>query len=68
MLPGFNKAGRSRWKGNIFAGLKESGSFLDETPDAIVTYLENGFETILYAIEFCRSRTGAIYRETDVWI
>ena len=53
LLPGFNKAGRSRWEGNIFAGLKESGSFLDETPDAIVTYLENGFETILYAIEFC---------------
>ena len=50
LLPGFNKAGRSRWEGNIFAGLKESGSFLDETPDAIVTYLENGFETILYAI------------------
>ncbi len=53
LLPGFNKAGRRRWEGNIFVGLKESGSFLDETPDAIVTYIENGFETILYAIEFC---------------
>ena len=53
LLPGFNKAGRRRWEANIFAGLKNSGSFLDETPDAIVTYLENGHETILYAIEFC---------------
>lgn len=49
LLPGFNKAGRTRWEANIFAGLKDSGSFLDETPDAIVTYIENGLETILYA-------------------
>lgn len=53
LLPGFNKAGRRRWEANIFAGLKNSGSFLDETPDAIVTCVENGLETILYAIEFC---------------
>ena len=53
LLPGFNKAGRSRWKGNIFDGLKNSGSFLDETPDAVVTYVEDRRETILYAIEFC---------------
>ena len=53
LLPGFNKAGRRRWEANIFVGLKDSGSFLDETPDAIVTYVENGLETILYAIEFC---------------
>lgn len=53
LLPGFNKAGRTRWEANIFTGLKDSGSFLDETPDAIVTYVENGKETILYAIEFC---------------
>lgn len=53
LLPGFNKAGRRRWEANIFNGLKESGSFLDETPDAIVTYVENGLETIIYAIEFC---------------
>uniref|UniRef100_UPI00405652E7 hypothetical protein n=1 Tax=Agathobacter sp. TaxID=2021311 RepID=UPI00405652E7 len=53
LLPGFNKAGRRRWEANIFTGLKNSGSFLDETPDAIVTYVENGLETILYAIEFC---------------
>lgn len=53
LLPGFNKAGRSRWETNIFTCLKNNGSFLDETPDAIVTYVENGLETILYAIEFC---------------
>lgn len=53
LLPGFNKAGRRRWEANIFTGLKNSGSFLDETPDAIVTCVENGLETILYAIEFC---------------
>lgn len=53
LLPGFNKAGRRRWEANIFDGLKNSGSFLDETPDAIVTYVENGLKTILYAIEFC---------------
>lgn len=53
LLPGFNKAGRRRWEANIFAGLKDSGSFLDETPDAIVTCVENDLETILYAIEFC---------------
>lgn len=53
LLPGFNKAGRRRWEANIFTGLKDSGSFLDETPDAIVTCVENGLETILYAIEFC---------------
>lgn len=53
LLPGFNKAGRKRWEGNIFEGLKNSGSFLDETPDAVVTYVEDGLETILYAIEFC---------------
>ena len=55
LLPGFNKAGSRRWEANIFGGLKEGGSFLDETPDAIVTYVENGLETILYAIEFCNA-------------
>lgn len=53
LLPGFNKAGRRRWKGNIFAGLKNSGSFLDETPDAVVTCVEDALETILCGIEFC---------------
>lgn len=53
LLPGFNKAGRRRWESNIFNVLKNNGSFLDETPDAIVTYVNNGEETILYAVEFC---------------
>ena len=53
MLPCYNKAGRRRWESNIFNGLKNSGSFLDETPDAIVTYIEGGLETILFAVEFC---------------
>ena len=53
LLPGFNKAGRSRWEGNIFSALKENGSFLDETPDAIVTRVDGNQETILFALEFC---------------
>lgn len=53
LLPGFNKAGRHRWEGNIFKALKDSGSFLDETPDAIITSVKDGIESILCAIEFC---------------
>lgn len=53
LLPGFNKAGRNRWEGNIFDPLRENGSFLDETPDAIVTKIDDSWETILYALEFC---------------
>lgn len=53
LLPGFNKAGRCRWERNIFTALKENGSFLDETPDAIVTEVSGEDETILFAIEFC---------------
>ena len=53
LLPGFNKAGRSRWKGDIFKSLRENGSFLDETPDAIITAIDNDKEKILCAIEFC---------------
>lgn len=53
LLPGFNKAGRSRWKGDIFKSLRENGSFLDETPDAIITEIDNDTEKILCAIEFC---------------
>jgi hypothetical protein len=53
LLPGFNKAGRRRWDADIFASLKNNGSFLDETPDAIVAYMEDEMETILYAVEFC---------------
>ena len=54
MFPGFSKDNRSRrWKSNIFEALKDSGSFLDETPDVVVTKIEDGIETILFAIEFC---------------
>lgn len=53
LLPGFNKNGRRRWDGDIFDKLRESGSFLDETPDAIVSTVEDESETILFAVEFC---------------
>ena len=53
LFPGFNKAGRHRWDGNIFQALKDNGSFLDETPDAIVTSVTGNTETILLAVEFC---------------
>ena len=53
LLPGFNKAGRHRWESNIFDILKKNGSFLDETPDAIITSVNGSEETILCAIEFC---------------
>lgn len=53
LLPGFNKAGRARWRGDIFEPLRKNGSFLDETPDAIITEIQNDKEQILCAIEFC---------------
>ncbi|MDR2970858.1 MAG: hypothetical protein LBU83_02850, partial [Bacteroidales bacterium] len=54
MFPGFSKDNRSqRWQSNIFEALKDRGSFLDETPDVVVTKVEDGIETILFAIEFC---------------
>ena len=54
MFPGFSKDNRSqRWKSSIFESLKNSGSFLDETPDVVVTRFENELETILFTIEFC---------------
>lgn len=53
--PGFNKANRRRWNNNIFDSLKAVGSFLDETPDAIITQVnfDEQKEKILCAIEFC---------------
>ncbi|KNF09124.1 hypothetical protein CLPU_4c01700 [Gottschalkia purinilytica] len=53
--PGFNKSNRRRWNNNIFDSLKTAGSFLDETPDAIITQVssEEQKEKILCAIEFC---------------
>ena len=54
MFPGFSKDNRGqRWKSNIFEALKDNGSFLDETPDVVVSKVEDGLETILFAIEFC---------------
>ncbi|GHU64238.1 hypothetical protein AGMMS49983_09520 [Clostridia bacterium] len=54
MFPGFSKDNRSqRWQSNIFDALKANGSFLDETPDVVVTNVDNGKETVLFAIEFC---------------
>ncbi len=52
-MPGFNKSGRRRWPSNIFSVLQENGSFLEETPDAIISEVKDNQETILYAIEFC---------------
>lgn len=53
LLPDFNKANRHRWKDDIFKVLKSNGSFLDETPDAIITSVKNDVEEILFAVEFC---------------
>ena len=54
LLPGFNKNTKKRWMGNIFDALREAGSFFDETPDAIVSEIDNeGHEKILLGIEFC---------------
>jgi hypothetical protein len=54
MFPGFAKDNRGqRWDNNIFEALKDNRSFLDETPDVVVTKIEEGLETILFAIEFC---------------
>lgn len=53
LLPGFNKSGRNRWEKDIFKILRENGSFLDETPDAIITAINNQKETVLCSIEFC---------------
>ncbi len=54
LLPGFNKNTKKRWGGNIFNILKEAGSFFDETPDSIISVIENNAEErILLGIEFC---------------
>nr|AAL86024.1 BsmI [Geobacillus stearothermophilus] len=53
MFPGFNKNTNDRWNSNILDLLSQKGSFLYETPDVIITSLNNGKEEILMAIEFC---------------
>lgn len=54
LLPGFNKNTKKHWAGNIFDALKEAGSFFDETPDAIISIVDEfDKEKILLGIEFC---------------
>ena len=53
LFPGFCKNNRKRWSSDIFDALRACGGFLNETPDAIVTKVNQGQEKILYAIEFC---------------
>ena len=55
MFPGFNKSNRRRWKADVFSVLREAGSFLEETPDAVITSLSDDGQTesVLCAIEFC---------------
>lgn len=52
-FPGFNKNSSDRWTSNIFQLLKENGSFLNETPDVLLTQVTSSGEKILIAIEFC---------------
>lgn len=52
LLPGFTKR-KKRWAMDIFSVLHANGSFLDETPDAIVTKVNGNDETILFAVEYC---------------
>lgn len=52
-FPGFNKNTSDRWTSNIFQILKDNGSFLNETPDVLLTEETNDGEKILIAIEFC---------------
>lgn len=53
LLPGFNKNTSDRWDRNIFEIPKNNGSFLDETPDVVISENIKGFEKIHIAIEFC---------------
>ena len=43
LLPGFNKNTKHRWEENIFDTLKDAGSFFDETPDAIITEIDDNY-------------------------
>ena len=52
-FPGFNKNTSDRWTSNIFQILKVKGSFLNETPDVLLTEEIGNSEKILLAIEFC---------------
>lgn len=65
MFPGFNKANRKRWQSDVFAPLRKAGSYLDETPDAIITSYDadQNTETILCAIEF----SSALQAGNQAW-
>lgn len=52
-FPGFNKNTSDRWDCNILDLFTQQGSFLDETPDAILTEVSPNGERVLIAIEFC---------------
>lgn len=53
LFPGFNKNTSDRWNSNILDLLTQQGSFLDETPDTILTEVSPHGERILVSIEFC---------------
>ncbi|WP_406714197.1 hypothetical protein QEU98_06790 [Trueperella pyogenes] len=55
LFPGFNKSGRKRWNVDVFEQLRQGGSILDETPDAVITVLDeaSNMEKILCSLEFC---------------
>ena len=55
LFPGFNKSGRKRWNVDVFEQLRQQGSILDETPDAIITLFDesSNMEKILCSLEFC---------------
>lgn len=53
LFPGFNKNISDRWKQNILEILKQQGSFLNETPDVIMSRVNSSNEEIIVAIEFC---------------
>ena len=46
-FPGFNKNTSDRWPSNIFQILKDNGSFLNETPDVLLTEETDTGEKIL---------------------
>ncbi|MEJ5998768.1 hypothetical protein [Corynebacterium sp. H130] len=55
LFPGFNKSKRARWNVDVFDQLRQEGSILDETPDALITILDESEDTeeILCGLEFC---------------
>ena len=52
-FPSSNKNTSDRWPSNIFQILKNNGSFLNQTSDALLTEETDTGEKFLLAIEFC---------------